>query len=66
MLNGFLGELLGTMILIVFGVGCGAGINLKKTYSHGSDWTFVALAWGLIGGDIWCLCCGTIWLRWSS
>ncbi len=47
MLNGFLGELLGTMILIVFGVGCGAGINLKKTYSHGSDWTFVALAWGL-------------------
>ncbi|KRK71052.1 glycerol uptake facilitator protein [Lacticaseibacillus nasuensis JCM 17158] len=46
-MQGFLGEFLGTMVLIVFGVGCGAGNSLKKTYAHGSNWTFVSLAWGL-------------------
>lgn len=29
-MNGFWGELFGTAVLIVFGVGCGAGVNLKK------------------------------------
>lgn len=46
-MSGFLGEFLGTMILIVFGVGCGAGINLNKSYSKGQNWLFVSLAWGM-------------------
>ena len=46
-MNGFLGEFLGTMILIVFGVGCGAGISLNKAYAKGQGWLFVALAWGM-------------------
>lgn len=47
MSSGFLGEFLGTMVLIVFGVGCGAGNSLIKTYAHKSSWLFVCLAWGL-------------------
>ncbi|GHN34157.1 hypothetical protein ME791_13090 [Lactobacillus delbrueckii] len=46
-MNGFLGEFLGTMILIVLGVGCGAGINLNKAYAKGQGWLFVTLAWGM-------------------
>ena len=46
-MSGFLGEFLGTMVLIVFGVGCGAGMSLKGSYAQKSNWTFVALAWGL-------------------
>ncbi|MFC6181710.1 MIP/aquaporin family protein [Lactiplantibacillus daowaiensis] len=46
-MHGFLGEFLGTMVLIVFGVGSGAGVNLKKTYAHAQNWTFISLAWGL-------------------
>ncbi|KRL05434.1 MIP/aquaporin family protein [Liquorilactobacillus oeni] len=46
-MNGFWGELLGTAVLIIFGVGCGAGVNLKKTYAHAQNWTFISLAWGL-------------------
>lgn len=46
-MNGFLGEFLGTMILIVLGVGCGAGISLNKAYAKGQGWLFVTLAWGM-------------------
>ena len=30
-MSGFIGEFFGPMILIVFGTGCGAAINLKKS-----------------------------------
>ncbi|KRM55358.1 MIP/aquaporin family protein [Lacticaseibacillus sharpeae] len=46
-MSGFLGEFLGTMVLIVFGVGCGAGISLRKSLAHGQSWLFVTLAWGM-------------------
>ncbi|WP_127849900.1 MIP/aquaporin family protein [Lacticaseibacillus hulanensis] len=46
-MSGFLGEFFGTMVLIVLGVGCGAGVNLRKTYAHGQNWMFVTLAWGM-------------------
>ncbi|EEI71409.1 MAG: MIP/aquaporin family protein [Lentilactobacillus hilgardii] len=46
-MNGFLGELFGTFVLIVLGAGTGAGVNLNKTYGHGSNWTFISLAWGM-------------------
>lgn len=34
-MSGFVGEFWGTLILIVFGVGCGAAINLQKSYAKG-------------------------------
>ncbi|MED4203412.1 MIP/aquaporin family protein [Neobacillus mesonae] len=43
----FVGELIGTMILIVFGAGIGAGSSLKKSYSNNPGWIVVTLAWGL-------------------
>ncbi|MFT8557489.1 MAG: MIP/aquaporin family protein [Liquorilactobacillus hordei] len=46
-MNGFLGELFGTAVLIVFGVGCGAGVNLKKSYANGQGWLYISIAWGL-------------------
>ncbi|KRM87614.1 MIP/aquaporin family protein [Lacticaseibacillus thailandensis] len=46
-MSGFLGEFLGTMVLIVFGVGSGAATNLKGNYARHQNWTFIALAWGL-------------------
>lgn len=46
-MSGFTGEFLGTMVLIILGVGCCAGVNLKGNYAKESDWTFVCLAWGM-------------------
>lgn len=46
-MSGFTGEFLGTMVLIILGVGCCAGVTLKGNYAKGSDWTFVCLAWGM-------------------
>lgn len=46
-MNGFIGEFFGTLILILLGTGTGAGINLKKSYATGSNWTFVSIAWGM-------------------
>lgn len=46
-MSGFIGEFFGTLILIVLGVGTMASVNLKKAYAHGSDWTYVSIAWGL-------------------
>ncbi|MDV0431656.1 MULTISPECIES: MIP/aquaporin family protein [Lactiplantibacillus] len=46
-MHGFLGEFLGTMVLIVFGVGSGAAMNLKGNYARHQNWTFICLAWGL-------------------
>ncbi|WP_210366159.1 MIP/aquaporin family protein [Bacillus sp. REN3] len=46
-MTAFMGELIGTMILIVFGAGIGAGASLKKTYSNSPGWIVITLAWGL-------------------
>jgi glycerol uptake facilitator protein len=46
-MSAFVGELIGTMILIVFGCGVGAGASLKKTYSNSSGWIVITFAWGL-------------------
>ncbi|KGX92918.1 glycerol transporter [Pontibacillus halophilus JSM 076056 = DSM 19796] len=43
----FLGELIGTMILIILGGGVVGGVALKKTKSEGSDWILVSIGWGL-------------------
>lgn len=43
----FVGEMIGTMILIVFGAGIGAGSSLKKSYSNNAGWIVITTAWGL-------------------
>jgi glycerol uptake facilitator protein len=43
----FWGEVIGTMILIIFGCGIGAGASLNKTYSNNAGWVVTTLAWGL-------------------
>ncbi|KEF39726.1 MIP family channel protein [Schinkia azotoformans MEV2011] len=43
----FIGEMIGTMILIVFGAGIGAGSSLKKSYAQNAGWIVTTLAWGL-------------------
>jgi glycerol uptake facilitator protein len=42
----WLGELLGTMILIVLGVGVCAAVSLKKSYAANSGWIVIAFGWG--------------------
>lgn len=58
-MKGFIGEFLGTAIMIILGVGSSAGTNLNKTYAQKSNWNFVTISWGLavtMGG----LCCWCI------
>ncbi|PKR83633.1 MIP/aquaporin family protein [Heyndrickxia camelliae] len=43
----FLGELVGTMILIIFGGGVVGGVVLKKTKAEGSGWIVITIGWGL-------------------
>ena len=43
----FLGEIVGTFILIVLGCGINAGNTLKLSYAKNSGWTFICLGWGL-------------------
>ncbi|MFG6148037.1 MIP/aquaporin family protein [Halobacillus sp. B23F22_1] len=42
----FMGELIGTMILIILGGGVIAGANLKHTKADG-NWVLITIAWGL-------------------
>lgn len=44
----FIGELIGTFILVVFGVGAGANLNLNKTFANGGGWIVTSFAWGLL------------------
>ncbi|KON87591.1 glycerol transporter [Sporosarcina globispora] len=46
-MSAFTGEMIGTMILIVFGGGVVAGANLKKTFSSNGGWIVITIAWGL-------------------
>jgi glycerol uptake facilitator protein len=47
MMSAFTGELIGTMILIIFGGGVVANVSLNKSKAQGGGWIVVALAWGL-------------------
>ncbi|MCO7124917.1 aquaporin family protein [Sporolactobacillus shoreicorticis] len=46
-MSGFLGELIGTMILIILGDGVCAGVNLTKSYAKSSGWIVITFGWGL-------------------
>lgn len=43
----FWGEVIGTMILIMFGAGIGAGNSLKGSFSNNAGWIVITIAWGL-------------------
>lgn len=43
----FVAELIGTMILIILGVGVVAGVVLKDSKAEASDWIVITLGWGL-------------------
>lgn len=43
----FLAELIGTMILIIFGAGVVAGVVLKDSKAENGGWIVVTIAWGL-------------------
>src|SRR5258707_2340245 len=43
----FVGELLGTAILIIFGNGVVANVVLGKTKGHASGWIVIAFGWGM-------------------
>jgi glycerol uptake facilitator protein len=46
-LNGFQGELLGTMILILLGDGVVAGVLLNRSKAQNSGWIVITAGWGL-------------------
>jgi glycerol uptake facilitator protein len=47
LVQGFLGELIGTMTLILLGNGVVAGVSLKGSYAENGGWNVIATAWGL-------------------
>jgi glycerol uptake facilitator protein len=44
--NPFIGELIGTMLLIIFGDGVVANVVLNKTKGQNSGWIVIATGWG--------------------
>lgn len=43
----FLGEFIGTMLLVIFGCGVVAGVLLKNSKSENAGWIVITLGWGL-------------------
>ena len=43
----WLGEFMGTFILLLLGNGVNASVNLKKTYAEGSGWIVITTGWGI-------------------
>lgn len=43
----WIGEFLGTFILLLMGNGVNASVSLRKTYAEGAGWMVVATGWGL-------------------
>lgn len=46
-MNAFIGEAVGTMLLIVLGAGVCGGVNLKKSFAERSGWIVITFGWGL-------------------
>lgn len=43
----WLGEFMGTMVLVLFGNGVGAAVTLRKTYASDAGWLVVTTGWAL-------------------
>ncbi|MCU1241529.1 MAG: Aquaporin [Candidatus Acidoferrum typicum] len=61
MTSPFLGEFLGTMILILLGDGVVAGVLLKRTKSEGSGWMVITAGWAfaVMAGVFTAIACGS-------
>lgn len=46
-MSGFMGELLGTMLLILLGDGVCAAVSLNKSKEQNSGWIVIAIGWGI-------------------
>ena len=46
-MTAFIGELVGTMILIIFGAGVVGGVVMKKSKAEGAGWIVITVGWGL-------------------
>ena len=46
-MNPYLGELIGTFILMILGNGVNANVSLKNTYGNNSGWIVISMGWGL-------------------
>ncbi|MEM7384697.1 MAG: MIP/aquaporin family protein [Verrucomicrobiota bacterium] len=46
-MNAFLGEVVGTMVLIIFGCGVCAGNSLTGSFAKGGGWLMGCVAWGI-------------------
>ncbi|AZQ48776.1 glycerol uptake facilitator protein GlpF [Bacillus albus] len=46
-MSAFLGELVGTALLILLGGGVCAGVSLKKSFAKDSGWIVITMGWGL-------------------
>lgn len=46
-MTAFIGELVGTMILIIFGAGVVGGVVMKKSKAEGAGWIVITIGWGL-------------------
>ncbi len=45
-MSNFLAETIGTFLLILFGVGTNAGVNLSRSKAQDSGWIVIVLGWG--------------------
>ncbi len=43
----FVGELIGTFLLVTLGNGVNANVSLSKTFGQGSGWIVIAFGWGI-------------------
>ena len=43
----YLGEFVGTAMLILLGNGVVANVNLKSTYAHGGGWIVITFGWAM-------------------
>lgn len=43
----FIGEMVGTALLLLLGGGVVAGVVLKRSKSHGAGWVAISFGWGL-------------------
>jgi glycerol uptake facilitator protein len=43
----WLGEFMGTLVLVLLGTGVNAGVTLRKTYAENSGWLVITIGWAL-------------------
>jgi len=43
----WMGEFMGTLILVLLGTGVNAGVTLRKSYAEGAGWMVIATGWAL-------------------